>query len=160
MAKFLTICALLFGLGQVAQADVWKWVDALGKTHFVDTVKPIYTWVDDSGKLHYADHPDHEDAVSVELVWHSKGAIEDAAAANEESADGGFAFPGETDEQRAERERAEAYYCERATEVYESYLNAPQLYKTGADGKREILSEADAARTIEETRGKKEQFCK
>lgn len=160
MKNLLTICVLIFGLGQAAQADVWKWLDALGNTHFVDTVKPIYTWVDESGKLHYADHPDHEDAVSVELVWHSDGELDDADGSNEEAEDGGYAFPGETDAQRAERERAEAYYCERATEVYESYLNAPQLYQTGEDGSRVILSEADAARTITETRAKKDQFCK
>lgn len=147
----LTMCA------GIAQADVWKWVDAHGNTHFVDTMKPIYTWVDEYGKVHYSDTPDHSDAVSVQLVWVSSGSLADVGA--EEGADDGYAYPGETAEDRAEREAAEAYYCKRATEIYESYLNAPQLYKTGDDGKREYLSKQEAAKTIAETRAKKEELC-
>ena len=158
MKKLLTICILLCSFCQAAQADIWKWVDALGNTHFVDTMKPIYTWVED-GKVHYADQPGHADAVSVQLVWISEGTL-DETKKETASADSGYAFPGETAEQRAERERAEAYYCNRATEIYESYLNAPQLYKTNAEGKREYLSKAEAAKTIAETRAKKDELCK
>lgn len=161
MNKLLTICLLTIGFAQTAQADIWKWVDVNGKTHFVDSIRPIYTWMDENGKLHYADSPGHEDAVSVELVWHSEGSLEDTgsttASASEE---GGYAYPGETAEDRAERERAEEYYCKRATEIYESYLNAPQLYETDENGKRQYLSKADAARTIAETRKKKDELCK
>jgi hypothetical protein len=126
----------------------------------VDTVKPIYTWVDEFGKLHYADHPEHENAVSVQLVWHSTGSLADTEGDAGEATESGYAYPGETAEQRAERERAEAYYCERAKEIYESYLNAPQLYKTNEKGEREYLSKADAAKTIAETRAKKDELCK
>jgi len=157
MKKVFTICVLVFAVCQTANADVWKWVDALGHTHFVDTTTPIYTWIED-GRVHYADHPDHEDAVSAELVWHASGKIDGEADADEES-DSGYAYAGETAEQRAERERAEAYYCQRAVEIYESYLNAPQLYKTNEDGEREYLNKADAARTIAETRAKKDELC-
>lgn len=159
MNKLLITCLLILGFSSVAHADIWKWVDALGKTHFVDSKRPIYTWLDDDGKLHYADSPGHEDAVSVQLVWHSEGLLEDGGGKQAQADTGGYAYPGETAEQRAERERAEAYYCERAKEIYESYLDAPQLYKTNADGKREYLSKADAAKTIAETRAKKDELC-
>ncbi len=159
MKKLITICVLILGLAQTANADIWKWVDAFGKTHFVDTMRPIYTWVDESGKIHYADHPDHEDAVSVELVWLSEGTLEETAGSASAPTEEGYAYPGETAEQRAERKRAEEYYCMRATEIYDSYMNAPQLYKTDADGKREYLSKADVARTISETRAKKDELC-
>ncbi|MDH4126366.1 MAG: DUF4124 domain-containing protein [Gammaproteobacteria bacterium] len=159
MKKRLTAAVFLLGLGSLADADVWKWVDALGNTHFVDTMKPIYTWVDDEGKVHYADQPGHEDAVSVQLVWHAKGDLEKVASAESKSASDGYAYPGETAEQRAERERAEAYYCNRATEIYNSYVNAPQLYKTNENGEREYLSKEEAARTIAETRAKKDELC-
>lgn len=159
--KYLIItCTLLFGLFQTANADIWKWIDTFGKTHFVDTMRPIYTWVDDDGRLHYADHPDHEDAVSVELVWHSVGTLDETGvAAAAASKDDGYAHPGETAEQRAERKRAEEYYCMRATEIYDSYMNAPQLYKTDENGKREYLSKDDVARTIAATRAKKDELC-
>ena len=52
MIRSLSILSLTFGLILTAHADVWKWVDANGKTHFVDTMKAIYTWVDENGKRH------------------------------------------------------------------------------------------------------------
>ncbi len=159
MKSLIIICVLILGFAQAASADIWKWVDAAGKTHFVDTKRPIYTWVDDSGKVHYADHPDHEDAISVQLVWVSDGRLDEKGDSGAAPKENGDAYPGETAEQRAERKAAEEYYCKRATEIYDSYMNAPQLYKTGDDGKREYLSKADVAKTIAETRAKKDELC-
>ena len=156
MNKFLTICVLIFGVCQTANADVWKWVDAYGKTHFVSTMKPIYTWVDEFDKVYYSDKPEHDDAIAVQIVWHSKSAIDEAGEPDTDE----FAFPGETEEQRAERKQKESYYCQRATEIYESYVNAPQLYRTDESGQREFLSKADVAQTIVDTRAKKEALCK
>jgi hypothetical protein len=153
---------LLFGIALSANADVWKWVDASGKTHFVDTIKPIYTWSDEFGKVHYSDTPEHEDAVSVELVWVSSGSLTDVGSdgGDEESGSSGYASPGETAEERAEREQAEAYYCKRATEIYDSYVNAPQLYRTSESGEREYLSKQEGEAIIAETKAKKDELCK
>ena len=157
MTRLLTILALTIGLSLPAAADVWKWVDSSGKTHFVDTMKAIYTWIDENGKRHYADTPGHEDAVSVQLVWHSSGTLDDL---EETKTDDGYAYPGETAEERAEREAADAYYCKRATEIFESYVNAPRLYRTNDAGEREYLSEKDAAATIAETKARKDELCR
>jgi hypothetical protein len=159
MKHLFAVLVLLLGCAAVAEADVWKWVDASGKTHFVDTNTPIFTWVDERGDVHFSDKPDHEDAVSVELVWVAGGSLDDLQASNDESGSG-YAFEGETPEERAEREDAEAYYCKRATEIYESYVNAPRLYKTNDAGEREYLSKEDAAMTIAETRAQKDEFCR
>lgn len=160
MKKILSICVLIFGICQTANADIWKWVDAYGKTHFVSTMKPIYTWIDEFDKVHYSDKPEHEDAIAVQIVWHSTGSIDGAGEPDGESDEDDFAFPGETEEQRAERKQAESYYCQRATEIYESYVNAPQLYRTDESGEREFLSKVDMAKTIADTRAKKEKLCK
>lgn len=159
MKHLLAVLVLLLGLAPAAQADVWRWIDANGDTHFVDTNRPIFTWVDEQGDVHFSDTPDHEDAISVELVWVSEGTLDDLQASNDESGSG-YAFPGETPEERAEREEAEAYYCKRATEIYESYVNAPRLYKTNDVGEREYLSKEEAAMTIAETRAQKDEFCR
>jgi hypothetical protein len=159
MKRLLATLILLFGVCLSANADVWKWVDAFGKTHFVNTMKPIYTWADEFGKVHYSDTPDHEDAISVQLVWLSTDTLDETEGPAEEPESGGYAYPGETAEDRAEREKAEAYYCKRATEIYDSYLNAPQLYRTGEDGEREYLSKKDAAATIAETKAKMTGLC-
>ena len=162
MKRLLVIVVLIFGGSLTANADVWKWVDAFGKTHFVNTMTPIYTWIDEFGKVNYSDTPDHEDAVSVQLVWLSTGSLDGVAGSEDAGGDTGssdYAYPGETAEDRAEREKAEAYYCKRATEIYDSYLNAPQLYRTNDSGKREYLSKKDTAAKIEETKAKVNQLC-
>jgi hypothetical protein len=160
MTRLLILLALTVGLSVPALAEVWKWVDADGKTHFVDTMTAIYTWVDENGKRHYADTPGHEDAVSVQLVWHSSGTLEDLDDSDGDDADDGYAYPGETAEERAEREAADAYYCKRATEIFESYLNAPRLYRTNDAGEREYLSEKDAAATVAETKARMNELCR
>lgn len=160
MTRLLTLFVLMIGVSAPAIADVWKWVDATGKTHFVDTMTPIYTWIDAGGKRHYSDTPGHEDAVSVELVWHSGGTLGDLEGSEGEDADDDYAYPGETAEERAEREAADAYYCKRATEIFESYVNAPRLYRTNDAGEREYLSEQDAAATIAETKARMTEICR
>jgi hypothetical protein len=160
MTRILTTILLLTGFCLAANADVWKWVDANGKTHFVDTMKPIYTWVDEFGKAYYSDTPDHEDAVSVELVWHSPGTMVDVEDSADDSEAGGSAHPDETAEERAERETAEAYYCKRANEIYDSYVNAPQLYRTNENGEREYLNKQEAAATIAETKARRDELCR
>ena len=140
-----------------ASADIWKWLDAEGKTHFVDTKTSIFTWVDESGKISYSDTPDHEDAIAVQLVWHSEGTLDEKDSAANSS--DGYAFPGETPDERAEREDAEAYYCKRATEIYDSYNNAPRLYRTNDAGEREYLSEEAANATLADTKSKMDDLC-
>ncbi len=159
MKNLLAVLVFVIGFATAAQADVWKWVDAAGNTHFVDTNTPIYTWADERGDVHFSDKPGHEDAVSVELVWVSSGSLDELQANNVDSGSG-YAFPGETPDERAEREKAEAYYCKRATEIYDSYANAPRLYKTNDNGEREYLSKEDAVKTIAETRAQKDDLCR
>ena len=158
MKQFFAILVFMIGFTGVAQADVWSWVDANGKTHFVDTMKSIFTWVDESGDVHYSDTPEHKDAVSVELVWVSSGTLDTLQAKNDEP-EPGYAYLGETPDEQAEREKVQAYYCKRATEIYDSYVNAPRLYRTTDSGEREYLSNEDAERTIAEMRQQRDEQC-
>jgi hypothetical protein len=160
MKYLLSLVIITLGFCQTANADVWKWIDINGKMHFVDTMTPIYTWVGDLGKINYSDTPDHEDAVSVVLVWVSKGNLEKIGEKTAEDESDGYAHAGETAEERDERENAAAYYCKRATEIYDSYVNAPRLFSTNADGEREYLSDKEAAATIADTKAKKDEFCR
>lgn len=159
MKSLFVILLLTFGIVFNAAADVWKWVDANGDSHYVDTNRPIYTWTDGFGKIHYSDKPDHEDAISVLLQWVSHATLDEVASKEEKRLDGDNAPPGETAEMRAERKAAEKYYCERATEIYESYVKAPQLYRTNDDGEREYLSDKEAATTVAETKMRMNDIC-
>lgn len=163
MTRFKIFLVLsVFSCGSAA-ADIWKWVDANGETHFVSTQTAIYTWVEGE-KAFYSDTPDHEDAVLVQLVWHSKGTLKDTEfnmetmLAAAESPDGN-AFPGETPEERAAREAAQAHHCKRVTEIYKSYKNAPRLYRSNAKGDREYLSTKDAQATMDDAKSKMDQAC-
>ena len=157
---YILTLATLFA-GTAANADIWKWTDANGDVHYVDTNTPIYTWVDDYGMVQFADTPRHEDAVSVDLVWHSPGDdVEEAVQQEENKAGSTWAHPGESPEERMEREQAEAYYCKRAKEIYESYLSAPRLYETNAEGEKVYLTDEQAAAKIRETEAAVAQVCR
>jgi len=154
----LTLISLL-GMTITAHADVWMWIDARGDSHFVDTESPIYMWVDSRGEVHYSDTPDRDSAISVKLIWHSAGTLGELDGASTDSEAGENGRAGETLREREERERAEDYYCKQATEVYESYLHAPHIYRTTESGKREYLTKQEKADTIAQTLAQKDEFC-
>jgi len=161
MLRLAPITVLLIGFSFNAMADIWIWTDANGEEHLVNSSKPIYTWQDELGKVHYSDTPDHEDAVSVELVWHSIGSTEETETSDSGHSKiaGGNEFPGETEGERVAREQAEAYYCKRARDIYDSYANAPRLYETGSDGERMYLDEKQIATKLAETEDAVAQLC-
>ena len=156
-----TLLTLIIGLGFCLQADadIWKWTDAQGAVHFVNTIKPIYTWVGDDGRVHYSDTPDHEGAVLVNLVWHSVGEESETEAAEKPNARRARVIPGESDAEKYERESAEAYYCKRAQEIYDSYVTAPRLYETAENGERRFLSDKESATMLSDTKSKVDALC-
>lgn len=161
MFRHVAIAIALCGICQVASADIWMWTDAKGEVHLVNSSKPLYTWLDEFGNVHYSDTPDHEDAVSVDLVWHSTGTIEEKAGNKITTAKSArpAAIPGESEAERVIREQAEAYYCKRAKEIYDSYVNAPRLYETDLNGKRAYLDEKQTAAKLAETESAVAQLC-
>jgi hypothetical protein len=156
MMKPIAIAVLVLGLSANAHADVWKWVDQVGEEHFVTSDRPIYTWLDGS-EVYFSDKPEHPDARPVELVWHSPGTLADVEEAK--AAEDPNAVPGETPEQAAARRAAEAYYCSQATEILNTYNNAPQLYRTGENGERYYLTVAEEAEAVAEAQAGIDEFC-
>jgi Domain of unknown function (DUF4124) len=161
MYRHIAFVAVLLTLFQSANADIWTWTDAKGEVHMVTSAKPIYTWLDESGDVHYSDTPDHENAVSVDLVWRSTGSV--APGEEEKRAPTGVAsdstYQGETGADRLAREQAEADYCKRAKDIYESYLSAPRLYETDSNGKRIYLDKKQTAAKLSETESVVAQLC-
>ena len=161
MKKSLGLIVLGLGYCLNASADIWVWVDADGESHYVSSNKPIWTWMDAYGQAHYSDVPESEFATRVTLVWHSSNRLSAAAQSgspNSENGGGNF-DPDESDEERQEREIAEAYYCNQAKEIYDTYLSAPRLFKTTDDGQREYLSVQETVTTLAETKAKVDNLC-
>lgn len=75
-------------------------------------------------------------------------------------ASGSDLLPGETGADRREREEAEAYYCKRAEEIYDTYKNAPRLYRTLDSGERQYLTEKEAEAQLAETAARVEELCR
>ena len=163
MTRILAFIMLTCGMSLCAHADIWKWLDENGETHFVDSNTAIYTWIDEVGKRHYADVPGDETAVSVELVWHSEGDLaglqQGGDTGQQQKSGSNEAYPGETPEERFEREQAEAYYCKRAQEIYDSYVKAPRLYETRDDGSRAYLSAEESGKVLLETKQRVDELC-
>lgn len=150
----IVILACLFATS-AASADVWRWVDPNGKTHYVDSNKAIYVWLDETGRVFYSDKKDHDAAVLVQLIWHSAGTLADV----DETDSGAVSEFDESDEDRVAREAEKAKNCKRAQEIYDSYLNAPRLYRTGEDGEKEYLNDREARKEIAATKTKVDEVC-
>jgi len=92
-------------------------------------------------------------------VWHSSGTLSEASADEVQEDTDSDAYPGETDEERLDREMAEVYYCKQSKEIHSTYVNAPRLYRTNEDGQREYLSDEEAATTLAASEAKVEEWC-
>ncbi len=143
---------LLLGLlfTSAANADMWKWVDANGTAHYVDTNRPIYTWTDSNGRAQYGDTPGSANAVLVELVRISSGASRPASAAPSPSFG---TTPAST------RNAQVAQNCTRANQILALYRNSVQLFRTNAAGERELLSDTERQAMIIEAEEKTSYLC-
>ncbi len=142
MKEITAIILLVFGLSGTANAEIWKWVD-------------------NDGNVHYSDTPANTNAVSPERVSYSTGdqSASKSSDSRRTTSRGNDADPDENAEERRARESAQAYYCEQAKDIYNSYVGAPRLYRTGEDGQREYLSDEEMAATLADAEAKVAEWC-
>ncbi len=146
---------LLLGLllSSAVSADMWKWVDANGNAHYVDSNRPIYTWTDNTGRVNYGDTPGHEDAVLVQLVRMSSGPSSNSSGGSMST------YSASAAGQSSSREAVVAENCTRANAILASYLNSSQLSRTNDAGEREVLTPAERQAAIVEAREKTAYLC-
>ena len=161
MNRLGPIIILSLGYCLSANADIWTWVDADGAAHYASSDTPIWTWIDAAGLIHYSDRPGSDSAVKVAIVWYSSHDLPQQQQIQSQGTTARSQQPvrDETDEQRQEREAAEAYYCKEAQRVFETYTKAPRLYKTNANGEREFLSAEETVAKLAETQAKVAELC-
>jgi len=124
----ITTLILLAGVGAaLADGDIWRWKDAQGVFHYSDQ------WVPGS-----------------ELIKsNSKSRPSDDASANRSTADATDADRTIQQQQTARTVAADVAkvkekQCKDAQDRYEKALQARRIYKSGKDGQREYMSDAEA----------------
>lgn len=138
MKQLIASILLMFGPFVTANADIWKWVDEGGNVHFGDT-------------------PEREYAVKAELVTHTHGS-RSASTSSSAQTNASRGKDIHSEEERAGQD-AQAYYCNRAKEIYRSYADAPRLYRTNEDGQREYLSDKETAAALATAEASVAEWC-
>lgn len=139
MKELTTIVLLVFGLSLTANADIWKWVDA-------------------HGNVHYGDTPARAEALNAERVRYTPSNQNTSKPSDSRTV---TSWGSDTDTgESAEEERAQSYYCEQARSIYQSYVDAPRLYRTTEDGEREYLSDQEKAATLADAEVSVSEWCK
>ena len=142
MRQFIASILLMFGFCVTADADIWKWVDDEGNVHFGDT--PAREYTTKAERVSYT--PGHRSASTAGVGQATGSGGEDSGA-------------GETLEEQEARKEAQAYYCNKAREIYRSYADAPRLYRSSEDGSREYLSDQEAAAALADARASVAEWC-
>jgi hypothetical protein len=131
MFRILAIAGALLGLASAAQADVWLWTDHIGTIHYSDN------WVPGSTQVKTA-----ESRSSYSAPASAPAASSPNASANASS------DPAQAERDKraveADKEKLKADQCKQAREAYDKALQSRRIYKEGAGGTREYLSDADA----------------
>jgi hypothetical protein len=128
-AALISCCAL------AAQADVYRWVDQSGQAHYSDQWVPGSTVVK-------TDKPHPEMASSQASETKTLNAINQAADQQLSKEDNARAM------QQDKQKRQDAL-CKAARDAYTRAITSRRVYKTGADGSQDYLTDdqADAYRT-------------
>lgn len=129
----------------------------------------VYRWVDQSGTQHYTDRPP-EGAQAEELSLRYRltdpSAIQASARAKAELDEARGLREGQkaSEEATAAAERAELKRqrennCKQARERLEKYNTAHRLYKPGADGERQYLTDDETDKARVEARRSIDEWC-
>lgn len=137
MKPLIASILLLFAPCLTANADIWKWVDEDGNVYFGDT-------------------PAREYAVNAELIRYTPDNRSESTSSNGEA---NTSRGKDIDSKERASQDAQAYYCNRAREIYRSYVDAPRLYKSSEDGRREYLSEQEAAAALANAKASVAEWC-
>ena len=145
MFRILVIAATLLGVASAAQADVYRWTDARGNVQYSDRWVPGSVLVK-TDKGQPAPTPDTR-AVAGTAPAASPSASNPVTQQQDKR----------TVEQDVAKNRAEQ--CKQARAAYEKAVQSRRIYKEGANGAREYVSDADADAYRLELLNARKQTC-
>ncbi|HTV50806.1 MAG TPA: hypothetical protein VME21_06435 [Steroidobacteraceae bacterium] len=147
MRRFPLITVLLgfslaLGMGMVSRADVWKIVDSKGEVQYTDRWEP-------GAELIKSDHPRANSA--------SDDAKKQQDANDKVASD--LAKQAATQAVQKDLQAVHADQCKKAQERYQKEIDARRIYKEGADGQRQFLSDAEADQERVQARSDMDEAC-
>jgi len=133
MLRLMCIAALILaGAVATAQADVYRWIDEHGQPHYSDQ------WVPGSEVIKTAKgHPP-----GFEASARSSGTK--GLTASNEKTDAQLSEQANTQAVQQDVAKTREQQCKAAKARYVASIQSKRIYKTGADGTREYLPDADA----------------
>ena len=148
MMRTLVFLAALAGVQAVAQADVYRWVDAQGRVQYSDL------WVPGSELVKVdKSRPNAEAAGARQSAEQSKLAASNNRIAEQQAAAANVAAV----KQDVTKIRDEQ--CAKAKERYEKAIQARRIFNGEKDGAKQYLSEADADAYRARTRSDMQLAC-
>jgi hypothetical protein len=158
MIRKLVIALALAGLASVAAAaTVYKWMDAEGQVHYTD--RPPRAGDAKIIAVYEEGSPEDEGAEGTASGGdESPPADETASAAQDEEQ--AAASQAEVNAVNADVAKARAENCKKATERYNSYVTSQRLFRTGPNGQRQYLTDAELSLARISAKKDMDQFCR
>jgi hypothetical protein len=138
----------LLGASLASAADVWRWVDASGEVHYSDR------WVPGSVLIKVEQNRANPDAAAA-----ARSAEQNRVAVSNDRVNAQQSQNAETVAIRREVAEARTEQCKTAKERYEKSIQARRIFKTGKDGEREYLTDAQADEWRLQARVEMQQAC-
>jgi hypothetical protein len=146
MFRILAITAALLGLASVAQADVYRWTDATGIVQYSDK------WV--PGSVLVKTDKNHLSPPAPTPAAPGGPATSGVSRANE--------IVAQQQEKRtvdADVAKSRAAQCKTARDAYDKAIQSRRIYKQGADGSKEYVSDAEADAYRLQLLNNRKQMC-
>lgn len=123
--------------GAAAHADVYRWVDARGEVHYSDR------WVPGSERIKVDRGRASGERPAADAAPRGAGDQSPLRASNERVGDQ-FAQASAADAVRDDLAKKRSEQCEQAKERYRKSIEARRIFRKGASGEREYLTDAEA----------------
>jgi hypothetical protein len=148
MRSAFTLACLLLLASAAAKADVYRWVDSSGRVHYSDR------WVPGS-ELVKITRPAASPTATATRLEGERGRLR----ASDQRIQEQQAQVATTNAVRQDVAAKRAEQCKAAREHYEKTVTYRRLYKTGANGEREYLSDPEADKLRVEARTEMDAVC-
>jgi hypothetical protein len=146
LLRRLSVSALIIaGAFTLARADVYRWVDERGQSHYSDQWMP-------GSEVIKTSKPTRADSAARGADQRSLTASNNRIAAQ----------LGDQDNSRAVQQDVasrHAALCKQSKESYQRAITSRRVYKEQADGERSYLSDADADAYREQLRKQVQDYC-